>query len=583
MCNIAASHLLDLGRLPVDQGQHYSSRLGNVGRSRGMTGVGMGTQDGRASPGPSDAPLAAALAGSGAAVALLRGDDLVLEYANQAHQDLFCWPAGSPLRRVAPAAGPVRAVARRVLRTGAPDRADEVPASDDRIASVICSPAGDGRPEPGVLMVAVDTTAQVAAHRAAEDRNERLTVLDQATAAVTAHMDPRRELIALAESVVPSLADACAVYLIDQAPRGRRRSDHAVRATRLTCVIDPALGVPPPPPEIRLPVAATRPTSRAVVSRQAVLARDAARHTQVWGERWLHALAPHSLVAVPLGSPEVAAVVKFVGTGDRPPYRASDVALMREITARADTAFGHAMQLQHANEVAFALQRGLLSDPAELDWLEIAVRYRPAVPGLEVGGDWYDTLILPDGGLGLAVGDVVGHDLYAVSTMIQLRSMVQALACQPDAEPGPVLTALNRLCAHLGMGNLATLVYGRLERAEDPAKVTLTWANAGHPPPLLVPPTGTASVLDHTTSPLLSLTDHNYQQATLPVPAEGLLLFYTDGLIENPEQPSDDPITELAEAATRHNDHSLDDLCDQLIATAPNADDVALLAVRVHA
>jgi serine phosphatase RsbU (regulator of sigma subunit) len=541
----------------------------------------MGSQ--QPAEGSSDASLTAALAGSGAAVALLRGDRLMVEYANHTHADLFGWPVGAPVPPGAPGVIPLLAAARRVLRTGTLQRLDELPARAERSFSVSCSPAPATRSGPGVLLVAVDTTAQTAARREAEGRNERLTVLDQATTAVTADLDPRRELIALAESVVPSLADACAVYLIDQAPPGRRRAD-PVRATRLACVIDPGLRVPTPAPEIRLPVAATRPTSRAVVSRQAVLTRGAARHTAAWGERWLHTLAPHSLVAVPLGDPEVLAVVKFVAVGDRPPYRASDVALMREITARANTAFTNAMRLQQANEVAMALQRGLLSDPAELDWLEIAVRYRPAVPGLEVGGDWYDTLALPGGGLGLAVGDVVGHDLYAVSTMIQLRSMVQALACQPAAEPGPVLTALNRLSAHLGMGNLATVVYGRLDRTAEPARVTLTLANAGHPPPLLIPPDGAASVLDHIISPLLSLTDHTYGQATIPVPPGGMLLLYTDGLIEDPERPRPDPIAELADTASRHDrEASIDDLCDRLIADAPGADDVALLAVRVRA
>jgi hypothetical protein len=525
--------------------------------------------------------LQVALARSEAAMALLRGDQLVVEYANPAHRDLFGWPVGSSLRRAAP--GPTvttpRATARTVLATGDPARIHHLPVGRDRAVRILFSAVPSTGPA-GVLMVAIDITDQVQARRRAEARSQRLTVLDQATAAVTADMDPHRELLALADTVVPSLADACAVYLVDHAPRGRAAPEH-LRATRLTCVIDPALGVPPPAPEIRLLVPAIRPVSRAVRSRQTVLARNPERSPRGWGERWLDALAPHSLMAVPLGRPEVVAVVSFVATGHRPPYQASDVALISEITGRADVAFGHALQLQHANEVALVLQRGLLSDPAHVDWLDIAVRYRPAVPGLEVCGDWYDTLALPDGGLGLAVGDVVGHDLYAVSTMSQLRSMVQALACQPGAEPGGVLTALNRLSSHLGMGALATLVYGRLTR-EPGFEATFTWANAGHPPPLLVSPDGAVSVLDRAASPLLGLTDRGYRQASVPVPAGGRLLLYTDGLIEDPDRPSGDPIGELADAAGGFADLGLDDLCDRLIATAPTADDIALLAVQVR-
>lgn len=541
----------------------------------------MATETPSAAADPGRSPLLSALASSGAAVALVRGRELVLEYANQSCQELFGWTTGSRLAQLVPPDSPLRLTADGVLHSGETGRVAEVPAAGGGTACVVCSAVPDDGGEPGVLLVAVDTTDQVQARQSAEERHDRLAMLDQATAAVTADLDPRRELIALADSVVPSLADACAIYLIDQAPRDRSRPDE-VRATRLICVIDPATGVPSPPPEIRLPVAATRPTARAVVGRRPVLVQEPYGDPDAEGERWVQALAPHSVVAVPLGDPDVVAVVKFVGTRNRPLYQASDVALMREITARAGTAFGHAMQLQHANEVALALQRGLLSDPVEADWLEVAVRYRPAVPGLQVGGDWYDTLVLPDAGIGLTIGDVVGHDLYAVSTMSQLRSMVQALACQPGAEPATVLTALNRLSSHLGMGDLATLVYARLQRTDDPAKVELTWANAGHPPPVLVPATGPATVLDHTSSPLLSLADHRYRQATLPMPAESVLLLYTDGLIENPRHPSNDPIAGLAAAASGYAGSSLDDMCDELVTAATGTDDIALLAVRVR-
>lgn len=526
--------------------------------------------------------LGEALAGSGAAVAVLRGDDLVVEYANPAHREMFGWPPGSGIRRSGTAAAAPVATARTVLTTGAPARIHHLPVGRDRAASIFFSAIPERSPAgAGVLMVAVDITDQVEARRRAEAHSQRLAVLDQATTAVTADMDPSRELIALADSVVPSLADACAVYLVDHGPR-RRAAPDQFRVTRLACVIDPALGVPPPAPEIRLSLPATRPVARAARSRQAVLARDIQREPQVWGERWLHALAPHSVVAVPLGGPDALAVVAFVATGSRPPYRASDVALISEITTRADVAVGHALQLQRANEVALVLQRGALSDPVEVDWLDIAVRYRPAVPGLEVCGDWYDTLALPDGGVGLAVGDVVGHDLYAVSTMSQLRSMVQALACQPGTEPGAVLTALNRLSSHLQMGNLATLVYGRLTRDPSPDGATFSWANAGHPPPLLVPPGGATSVLDQTGSPVLGLTGRDFDQASVAIPPGGLLLLYTDGLIENPDRPADDPIADLAGAVRGHAGLGLDELCDRLIASAPTADDIALLAIRVR-
>jgi hypothetical protein len=539
---------------------------------------------------PPDAAIAAlgsALAASDAAVAVLRGPDLVVEYANPAHQAMFDWSPGRSLRKHAAAhiddedANRLLVLADRVKSSGKPAYAPEVRAAGGRIVQVRCSPVDAGTATAGVLIVAMDNTAEVEARRRAEDHSERLTVLDQVTAALTTDMDPRRELIALAESVVPSLADACAVYLIDQHPPSRGLSG-PLHASRLVCVIDPSLGVATPTPELRLPLSDTRPMSRAVATRQAVSAHGEQLRAQIWGERWLHELSPHSLVAVPLGGQEVLAVVDFLACGDRPPYQPSDLSLMREISARADVAVGHALRMQLATEVALALQRGLLSDPAEVDWLDIAVRYRPAAPDLEVGGDWYDVLTLPAGGLALTVGDVVGHDLYAVSTMGQLRSMVQALACQPGTEPASVLSALNDLSLHLGTGHYATVVHGRLTRTGARSGATLTWASAGHPPPLLVAPDGDITVLAQSNSPLLGLSAVSYPQSSVHVPPGATLLFYTDGLIEDPRQPSDDPVRDLADAVAHNAELAPGDLCDLLVAKAPIADDIALLAVRVR-
>jgi stage II sporulation SpoE-like protein/GAF domain-containing protein/PAS domain-containing protein len=529
-----------------------------------------------------DAGVEDALAASAAAVAVLRGHELVVEYANPAHRAMFGWPPGWSLRRHAAAEKAVAlfGLAEGVLSTGTPAHAAGVSAGSHRIAHVTCSPVAAGTADAGVLLVALDTTSQARALRLAEDESQRLILLDQATTALNTDMDPRRELIALAESVVPSLADACAVYLIDQAPRPGTAAPAPVHATRLVCVIDPAVGVRAPTPEIRLPLADTRPMSRAVATRQIVTAHGAELREQIWGEGWLQAMAPHSLAAVPLGGEQVLAVVDFLASGDRPPYQPSDLALMREITARADVAVGHALRLQLATEVAMALQRGLLSDPATVDWLDIAVRYRPAVPDLEVGGDWYDTITLPDGGVGLTVGDVVGHDLYAVSTMGQLRSMVQALACQPGSDPGTVLTALNDLSIHLEIGHYATVVQGRLTRADHGA--TLTWANAGHPPPVLVTPDGSASALDNARSPMLGLTAVTHPQTSIHIDSGSTLLLYTDGLIENPAKPSPDPIADLAATVAAHAELDVGDLCDLLLNGAPIVDDIALLAVRVR-
>lgn len=524
--------------------------------------------------------LETALAAAAAAVAVLRGPKLMVDYANPSYQQMFDAPVGTSMQafRERPLSCTLLTTVDQVRATGRPAHAEQRLGQADRSVRVECSP-GTGERDDTVVVVAVDITDQVRARRSAEERTERLSVLDHATAAVTANMDLRQELHALADSVVPELADACAIYLVDHSPGLLHGGP--LYATRLVCVTDPAVGVAPPPPEVRMRLAADRPVARAAASRDVVLAQDDDVDAASWGERWLIRLNPHSLVAVPLGDPDLTAVISFAACGTRPRYRDADMSLIREITARAGLAVEHALRLQRANEVSLALQRGVLSDPADVDWVDLAVRYRPAALGLEAGGDWYDALLLPDGDLGLAVGDAVGHDLRAVSAMSQLRSMVQALACRPDADPAAVLTALNQLSTHLQVGNHASVVYGRLHRAADADGATLTWANSGHPPPLLVDAGGSVTVLEQARDPLLGLIDRERRPARIQVPPGGLLLFYTDGLIEDPARPSSDPIGDLAKATAQAGTDP-EALCDRLIADAPNRDDIALMAARVR-
>lgn len=536
------------------------------------------------------------------AVAILQPPEFSVVYANQTHTGLYGWRTGDDLSHpvvgelpgapteLSPETTPVlsaaqtdavREAAAEVLRTGEPVRLPDI-STGDRTVRVVCSPVRDKSTTFSVSVVTTDVTEQERERRRAQDQHKRLSVLDGATAAVVAEIEPRQEFIALADSVVPGLADACAVYLIDRQPDQAARDD-TLHATRLVCVIDPAMGVSPPAPEIRLQLAPQRTTTQAVRTGQPALASGPQVNPAGWGESWLTHLNPHSLVAVPIGEPDnVLAVVKFAGVGARPRYQDSDIALMRQITDRAAVVVGRTLRLQRASEVALALQRGLLSDPPSVDGLDIRVRYRPAGPGLEIGGDWYDVCTLPTGGLALTVGDVVGHDLAAARVMGQLRSMVQTLACQPTAEPAQVLSALNRLTTHLGVGQFATVVHGRLLPPADGAPASFAWANAGHPPPLLIAPGREATILQQGGSSLLGIPDAPYRQVRTDLPPGSTLLLYTDGLMEDPARPHNDTIAELAEAASGHATADLDELCDKLITAAPGRDDIALLAVRAR-
>lgn len=233
---------------------------------------------------------------------------------------------------------------------------------------------------------------------------------------------------------------------------------------------------------------------------------------------------------------------------------------------------------------AETLQRSLLTEPVQPAGFELAVRYVPAARETQVGGDWYDVFDLPDGSTLLVIGDVAGHDSHAAATMGQLRGMLRGIAYSGSAEPAALLGQLDGAIAGLGLGALATVVVGRLERpADDGEGTVLRWASAGHLPPLLRDPDGAVRPLDARADLLLGVdasrprTEHE----VLLEPGSTLLL-YTDGLVERRDQVFDDGVDLLAAALGELRDRPVGELCDALLARlVPDGaeDDVALLAV----
>jgi anti-sigma regulatory factor (Ser/Thr protein kinase)/anti-anti-sigma regulatory factor len=214
----------------------------------------------------------------------------------------------------------------------------------------------------------------------------------------------------------------------------------------------------------------------------------------------------------------------------------------------------------------------------------VGARYLLAEAHTAAGGDWYDAVVLPDGSLGLVVGDVVGHGVAASAAMGQLR----AVAChclESGRSPAAVLTGLDRFARDLGDAHGATACVAVL----DPATGSLRVSSAGHPPPLLLTATG-CRYLGRPAGPLA--TGARYTEAADRLADDDLLLLYTDGIVErpgvHPAQGGDD----LA-AAAAHVRSELDGgptaqrFCDAiltlLVRSTGYRDDVTLLAAHRHA
>ncbi len=237
-------------------------------------------------------------------------------------------------------------------------------------------------------------------------------------------------------------------------------------------------------------------------------------------------------------------------------------------------------QAEREHRISESLQRSLLPDRLpEIPGLEVAARYVPATSDMQVGGDWYDVVLLPSGLVGVAIGDVAGHGLRAAATMGQLRMALRAYAIE-ERSPARVVGRVRQLVRRLRLPDVATLLYVVF----DPDSGALVFANAGHPPPLLIGPDGHGSYLKDGLAPLLGVTPHAGQdvEATSRLEADSTLLLYTDGLVERRGAPLDQGLARLIEEATAlHRD--LDELCDHLLSSLLGqdvSDDVALLALR---
>jgi serine phosphatase RsbU (regulator of sigma subunit) len=224
--------------------------------------------------------------------------------------------------------------------------------------------------------------------------------------------------------------------------------------------------------------------------------------------------------------------------------------------------------------------------------MQVVVRYVPAAEAARVGGDWYDTFLQRDGSPVIVIGDVVGHDTAAAAAMGQVRGLLRGIAHHSGAGPAEVLRGLDEAIASMHTDTMATAVVARLERTPGPGapdcccRSTLRWANAGHPPPLVLTPDGTVSVLGRRTGDLLLGVDaaaHRAEPQVELAPGSTVLL-YTDGLVERRDSTLDRGTELLVEQLRLLGGNSLEELCDglleRLLRGTPQ-DDVALVAVRL--
>jgi PAS domain S-box-containing protein len=446
-------------------------------------------------------------------------------------------------------------------------------------------------PSPDALSVYfLDITARREAQAELQRAARRAQLVADVTTDLSDTLVAEDAVARLAELLVPELTDFALVTLVDEdgglRDVGWAHADPALRevAHRYSVL---RLGSLKPTSYM----AATLRSGMPTVLAEDVTERLAAVFEPGEARDLLRRLEPSAAAILPMVARgrTVGLLSIFNGPGGRS-FEDSEVATARDVAARAALALDNARLFAQQRELAEELQRSLLTPPPEPDHVEVVVRYAAAARAAQVGGDWYDAFLQPDGATMLVIGDVVGHDTAAAAAMGQVRGLLRGIAFTTEQGPADVLTRLDAAIEGLQVGTTATVVVARLEQTPEERERGIThlrWSNAGHPPPMAVTPAGEVLVLAGVEADLLLGIDPASPRVESRVTLDrgATVLLYTDGLVERRGQNLDVGLGRLREALVELADLPLTDLCDTLLERLlppTRDDDVAMVAVRLH-
>lgn len=418
---------------------------------------------------------------------------------------------------------------------------------------------------------ALASEAEHQARLAAERSNERTRRLQRVTAALTIASEPLEVAHALREHATKMFGsdglelfavapEAGEVVLIDDRPIAERAASGRI---------------------VRAPLDADYAFCEAVRTQQPVWVHD----EDEWAVRFPTGHRDFvgdykAVVVLPLVVDQRALGALAMVFRERLTMDDDDRAMLTTLADLAAHALHRADRYATERAVASTLQQSLLPAGVQgTDRCAVAVRYQPALDELQVGGDWYDTVLLSDGRLAITVGDVVGRGLPAAASMGQLRSALAAIALQGGG-PAEVLERVDGFARRTEGGESATVAFALF----DSDAGTLHYACAGHPPPLLIEPGASPRFLEGGRSWPIGV-DHRgrrRREASVRLNPGSTVVFYTDGLVERRKISLDDRLASLAALASALPPDDpgavCDGLLDGMLADAPS-DDVAVLAM----
>ena len=412
--------------------------------------------------------------------------------------------------------------------------------------------------------------AALASERAAARRQRALYEISRSFAEGLSLDDT---LDALAQTVVEVLdLDAAMIAL----PDGRRE----LLTPRSLHVADPTLADP-----ARVILFRAQPFGSAEVQR---LFRSAEPFRIERGHELLEPFLARGWTGavVPVGMPvEVMAALTILSFKPGRPLTDETLEAAATIAAQAALAIDNARLYQQQKEFADTMQRSLLpSGHPDVEGLEVGEVYMSAAR-VDVGGDVYDFLELPDGRLAVVLGDVTGHGVEATADMAMAKFVFRSLA-REHPEPADFLARANDVVVdEIAPGKFITMTYVAVDGRDG----AVACANAGHPAPRVVHADGTVQGLESHGLILGIDSAQEYEEARVELPPGASLVLYTDGVIEARRESELYGTERLDALLEEHAGLPPQQLADRVAADARAwsdgelADDLAVVVIRRRA
>jgi PAS domain S-box-containing protein len=339
-------------------------------------------------------------------------------------------------------------------------------------------------------------------------------------------LDLQTTLNRLLGIIVPEFGDWAAVDLFDENDRLKTVAVIHADPAKMR-LVERLLGRYNHNPRVEPQIAAVLRKNRPLIVRevQDELIRKAAAPRLL---SVIRELAPRSTVTVPLRTRgrTIGSLVAYWAQTPRQ-YQEEDMPLFEELTKRAAVSIENARLYEREREIAAEFQRAALPiSLPQVPGISFSGIYVPSSDRELVGGDWYDALRLSDGRIVVSVGDVAGSGLAAAVIMSSMRQVIRGVA-QVHADPISMLDAADRTLKTEYPDTFVTAFVGVF----DPVTSALTYASAGHPSPLLRDAGGAVTTLGTSGLPL-GLRVRGDAATTTVLPSSGLVVFYSDGLIE---------------------------------------------------